>query len=385
MRPVTGPSWTVTVHIDRDLGLQTTKSLPRGATVAELKQALAADDPTGKAQARDFLLSPLRPGTLEAAGAAVVADSTPISEQLRELVLCKAPSGDLAVQAEVVEYRVLQRTQVKKLGSDPATGGAVKLTRRVGSTIFTTGRTWTGPRGGEWVELDHVVEKPGWLLVQGPGFGVPGPLLRKVEVGEEPPLLLRAERPGESGSLEGEAEMREFVISTNARVSEVKEWIALLFGLEPTSLLVAARGEETTAVAGYKINQGGLLRDSVTVSEAGFEEGDEVHYVYTGNLQTSYEGKEPSWNGKLGRQSKVKTSAKDSLSSNGASARPELAPHLEVLGLSKSTPIGDIKRHYRRLALEWHPDKHRGCEEAATQKFQEIKDAYEKLRDALSL
>ena len=28
----------------------------------------------------------------------------------------------------------------------------VKLTRRVGSTVLSTGRTWTGPAGGLWVE-----------------------------------------------------------------------------------------------------------------------------------------------------------------------------------------------------------------------------------------
>jgi preprotein translocase subunit Sec63 len=34
-----------------------------------------------------------------------------------------------------------------------------------------------------------------------------------------------------------------------------------------------------------------------------------------------------------------------------------------------------IRLNYRKLALKWHPDKHKG-DSAATEKFQEINEAY---------
>ncbi|HVW66447.1 MAG TPA: molecular chaperone DnaJ [Candidatus Peribacteraceae bacterium] len=51
-----------------------------------------------------------------------------------------------------------------------------------------------------------------------------------------------------------------------------------------------------------------------------------------------------------------------------------------VLGLSKSASADDIKRAYRKLSKEWHPDKHKG-DKAAEDKFKEINEAYETLSD----
>merc|ERR1711879_1074647 len=74
-------------------------------------------------------------------------------------------------------------------------GRIIKLSQPVGSKVGTTGRTWTGPCGGEWVELDMWREKPGWLLVHGPGFDQRGPLLEKVLPGEEEPMVLSVMSP----------------------------------------------------------------------------------------------------------------------------------------------------------------------------------------------
>jgi len=52
----------------------------------------------------------------------------------------------------------------------------------------------------------------------------------------------------------------------------------------------------------------------------------------------------------------------------------------EVLGLKKDASDSEIKASYRKLALKWHPDKHKG-EEGAETKFKEINLAYEVLSD----
>jgi len=52
----------------------------------------------------------------------------------------------------------------------------------------------------------------------------------------------------------------------------------------------------------------------------------------------------------------------------------------EILGLKKDAAEPDVKRAYRKMAMEWHPDKHKG-DKAAEDKFKEINKAYETLSD----
>ncbi|MFC1615772.1 molecular chaperone DnaJ [Patescibacteria group bacterium] len=52
----------------------------------------------------------------------------------------------------------------------------------------------------------------------------------------------------------------------------------------------------------------------------------------------------------------------------------------EILGVKKDATDAEIKAAYRKLALKWHPDKHKG-EKDAEKKFKEINQAYEILSD----
>lgn len=54
--------------------------------------------------------------------------------------------------------------------------------------------------------------------------------------------------------------------------------------------------------------------------------------------------------------------------------------YYEVLGVSKGASPEELKKAYRKLALEWHPDRNKSAE--ATQKFKEINEAYEVLGNA---
>ena len=50
-----------------------------------------------------------------------------------------------------------------------------------------------------------------------------------------------------------------------------------------------------------------------------------------------------------------------------------------TLGVSRSASQKDIKKAYKKLAIQWHPDKNQSPE--AEEKFMEIAEAYQILTD----
>jgi molecular chaperone DnaJ len=58
-----------------------------------------------------------------------------------------------------------------------------------------------------------------------------------------------------------------------------------------------------------------------------------------------------------------------------------MSDYYSTLGVSRDSGPDDIKKAYRKLALEYHPDRNQGSKEAE-ERFKEITEAYEVLRDA---
>ena len=55
--------------------------------------------------------------------------------------------------------------------------------------------------------------------------------------------------------------------------------------------------------------------------------------------------------------------------------------YYQILGVSRNASDEEIKRAYRKLAMQYHPDRNRGKEKWANEKFKEINEAYGVLGD----
>lgn len=55
--------------------------------------------------------------------------------------------------------------------------------------------------------------------------------------------------------------------------------------------------------------------------------------------------------------------------------------YYDILGVSKGASADEIKKAYRKQALEWHPDRHQDDKEVAEKRFKEINEAYQVLSD----
>ena len=58
-----------------------------------------------------------------------------------------------------------------------------------------------------------------------------------------------------------------------------------------------------------------------------------------------------------------------------------MADYYETLGVTREAGSDEIKKAYRKLALEYHPDRNQGSKEAE-ERFKVITEAYEVLRDS---
>jgi len=186
----------------------------------------------------------------------------------------KIPAEAVAVSQELRDgdYYVTLGVLFKKAGTDPETQKIVKLNRKVGAIVHTTGKVWKGPTGGFWVELDMsgdsgAGEKPGYVMIDAHGFGTPGPCLQKASKEDGPPILLKAAKPAGVKAWDGSNGEKEFLVLPKTKVSEIKTILAMLFGLSDE---------------GVTIKTGSSLQDDSTVEDAGLQTGDQVYFQFVG-------------------------------------------------------------------------------------------------------
>ena len=93
----------------------------------------------------------------------------------------------------------------------------------------------------------------------------------------------------------------------------------------------------------------------------------------------------------LGLRQGPRGHSRQSYSYSSPNSKPYLQTHYHTLGISSTASDADVKKAYRRLMSQHHPDKlmAKGLPESmlkiATQKTQEIKAAYEKIKESRAM
>jgi len=121
--------------------------------------------------------------------------------------------------------------------------------------------------------------------------------------------------------------------------------------------------------------------------------GAELDVYFGSNGEMWPRGKRPAWVGRPVRQgqpadmwsSSNKPAAQQLKQPVGEKVYPELKEHFQALGLDENTSHDAIRKHYRRLAREYHPDKHLDDGQKATARFQAIQAAFEAVSQRLRL
>merc|ERR1719326_2241423 len=65
----------------------------------------------------------------------------------------------------------------------------------------------------------------------------------------------------------------------------------------------------------------------------------------------------------------------------GAMSNEVDTEYYKILGIEKTASEADIKKAYRKAALQWHPDKNPDNKEQAEAMFKKVAEAYEVLSD----
>jgi len=153
--------------------------VPTTTTTTAEKQGGRRAEPTGQGPAQDGLGQVFGESSKIPSGS--LGQQGEILSGIAAASASSVGSGTLVEVGEPCMYKALQSVCIRKVGADPTTNVIAKCTRKAGCELRCTGKVWRGPSGGLWAELDAEVEaKPGWVLIQGLGFGVEGPLLERV-------------------------------------------------------------------------------------------------------------------------------------------------------------------------------------------------------------
>lgn len=190
---------------------------------------------------------------------------------------------------EPAAFVVVQGTVFTKVGTDPTSGKIAKATRKVGTRVFATGRLWIGPQGGTWAELDvSRGMSPGWMLVEGPGFGFHGPLLAR----EADPVAVQVKGGNSNETL------ADMLLPASVTIAQLKSLLSGRTGLNKSKMKLTKK----TILKFAKEIRGGIflgpehlqpediLKDAWSLSECNLS--GPLSMVYVGDFNQDYDLKD---------------------------------------------------------------------------------------------
>ena len=63
----------------------------------------------------------------------------------------------------------------------------------------------------------------------------------------------------------------------------------------------------------------------------------------------------------------------------------DYAEYYKTLGLTQGATYEEVKRRFRELALKYHPDRYKGNKQTAAEKFKNIFEAYNKIKEEMEM
>jgi len=197
-------------------------------------------------------------------------------------------SGGKMQEDGPLSYRCSQGILFAKRSEDPESKKIVKLKKPVGTFIYSTGYTWTGPGGGVWAELDAAKGEMGWMLVRGPGFGLNGPaLIDAYELAEATSVqvVLSEEATGTTAIL------FESFVSRDTTILDVKKMLAQATSLTQRfcclikDLPAKIPGSSDRLTTDYCED----LKDKVTIGSLGCGDTTQLHLMYLADFPAGFQ------------------------------------------------------------------------------------------------
>jgi len=200
----------------------------------------------------------------------------PLAEQL--------PRG-LKVMQAVHDFIYVRRS------SDPSVGSILRIACKPSASFLSTGAKWTGPAGGEWVEQYLPRGAAQWLLVEGPGFQVDGPMLLD-EGAAEDHIRVSVTYHAPRGPV---CLLRTF-ISRHATAQKLCSRLCSATGLSPKAAMLAPRvpreaiRERDPRMPGNPVMSSQVMLPHETLASHGLQDEAEVHLAYSVSFEEDYQG-----------------------------------------------------------------------------------------------
>jgi len=173
-----------------------------------------------------------------------------------------------------VVYRALHNHIFAKRSTDPELDMIARVACNQGDVFYGSTSTWTSDTGAVWVQQRHAA-RPSWLLVEGPGFGVDGPMLIK-EATAKNHVQISISFISQIGPFR----VYDAFMSVDTKFKKLKEALADATGLNARSIMLV----RNLGADGQK----NLIQDHTTLQGNGYHGKAKLYFMYMDNFAMDF-------------------------------------------------------------------------------------------------